>query len=97
MKPVILSFMFVLAVVFLVPVGVCAAFPAVTGLQPPGSSPAMFLLGVFISKAGMAAAFVLLLYFARNSWSGHCPRYAAIWWLMFAAGELGQAIGPDYG
>jgi hypothetical protein len=96
MKTVILCFLLVLAVVFVVPVVVYAAFSAVTGLQPPGDSPMMFLLGVFISKAGMAAAFVLLFYFARSSLSGQWLLYAAIWWLMFAVGEVGQAIGPNY-
>jgi hypothetical protein len=97
MKTIILCFLLVLAVVFVVPIVVYAAFSTVTGLQPPGHSPAMFLLGMFVSKAGMAAAFVLLFYFARSSLSGRWLLYAAIWWLMFAVGEVGQAIGPDYG
>jgi hypothetical protein len=97
MKTIMLSFLLVLAVVFVVPVVVYAAFSTVTGLKPPGDSPAMFLLGVLVSKAGMAAAFVLLFYFARSSLSGQWLLYAAIWWMMFAVGEVGQAIGPNYG
>jgi hypothetical protein len=96
MKTVIFCFLLVLTVVFVVPVVVYAAFSVVTGLRPPGDSPMMFLLGVLVSKAGMAAAFVLLFYIARDSLSGQWLLYAAIWWLMFAVGEVGQAIGPNY-
>jgi len=56
----------------------------------------MFLLSVLVSKVGTALAFVLIFYFARNSLSGHWFLYAFIWWLMFAIGEVGQAIGPNY-
>lgn len=96
MKKIILCFLLVLAIIFVVPFVVYAAFSAVTGLQPPGNSPLMFLLGVLVSKMGTASAFVLIFYFARASLSGHWFLYAAIWWLMFAIGEIGQAIGPNY-
>jgi hypothetical protein len=56
----------------------------------------MFLLGVLVSKIGVAIAFVLLFYFARASLTGRWTLYAAIWWLMFAIGEAGQALGPNY-
>jgi hypothetical protein len=97
MGKIILCFLLVLAIIFAVPFVVYAAFSAVTGLRPPGDSPLMFLLGVLISKAGTAAAFVLLYYFAQGSWNGQWLLYAVIWLLMFVAGEAGQALGPNYG
>jgi hypothetical protein len=96
MKNIALSILAVLAIIFIVPFVVYAAFSAVIGLQPPGDAPWMFLLGVFISKTGTAIGFVLLFLPARDSLDGHWLRYAAIWWLMFAIGEVGQAIGPNY-
>ena len=56
----------------------------------------MFLLSVLVSKIGTAITFVLIFYFARNSLSSHWLLYAFVWWLMFAIGEIGQAIGPNY-
>jgi len=32
-----------------------------------------------------------------NNLGGHWPAYAALWWLVYALGEIGQAIGPGYG
>jgi hypothetical protein len=90
------SFLLVLAIIFAVPIAVYGTLSTVSGLQPPGDSPLMFLLGVFVSKMGTAAAFVLIFCFARSSWSGQWLLYAAIWWLMFSFGEIGQAIGPNY-
>lgn len=86
----------VFAVIFLVPVAVYGALSAFTGLQPPGDSPWVFLAGVAVSKAGTAVAFVLLFALARPFWGDRWLLYAGIWWLMLVAGEVGQAIGPDY-
>lgn len=96
MKNVALSVLLVLAIIFAVPFVIYAATSAVTGLETPGGSPLVFLTGVLISKTGTALAFVLLFHVARDSLSGHWIQYAAIWWIMFAIGEVGQAIGPDY-
>ncbi len=84
------------AVIFVVPILVYGAFAAVTRLQPPGGSPALFLAGTAISKLGTAIAFVALFYLARDVFGGQWLLYAGIWWLMFTIGEVGQAIGPDY-
>ena len=65
-------------------------------MRIPSPAPIMFLLSVFISKIGTSIAFVLIFYFARNSFSGHWFLYAFLWWLMFIIGEVGQAIGPNY-
>src|SRR3970040_1445492 len=69
----------------------------VADLQPPeGASPARFLGSVLVSKVGVAIAFVLIFYLARSSLSRQWFLYAVLWWLMFVAGEVGQAIGPNY-
>jgi hypothetical protein len=96
MMRIVFGIVFVLAIIFVVPIIIYGAFSEATGLQIPGDSPLTFLLGVLVSKTGTAIAFVLLFYFARNSLSGRWLLYAAIWWMMFAIGEVGQAIGPNY-
>ena len=96
MQRAILCFLAVLVIIFVVPIVVYGIFSAATAIQPPGNSPYLFLLGVFVSKAGTAAAFVFIVYFARESLSRHWLLYAAMWWLMFVLGEVGQAIGPNY-
>ena len=74
MKNIALSILAVLAIIFIVPLVVYAAFSAVTGLQPPGDAPWMFLLGVFVSKTGTAIGFVLAVPaawgFAKFSYPG---------------------------
>jgi hypothetical protein len=97
MTKVILSIVFVLAVIYIVPILVYGLASVVAGLKTPeGASPAQFLISVLVSKTGTAIAFVLIFYFARNSLSGQWLLYAFIWWLMFVIGEVGQAIGPNY-
>ena len=96
MIKIILSIILVLAIIYIIPFIVYAIFSAVAGLKTPPGSPLTFLLSVLVSKIGTAIAFVLIFYFARNSLSGHWLLYAFIWWLMFAIGEVGQAIGPNY-
>jgi hypothetical protein len=80
----------------MVPVLVYGAASSLTGLPVPGGSPIIFLAGVLVSKMGTAFAFVALFYMARNAFADRWLQYAFVWWLMFAFGEVGQAIGPDY-
>jgi len=97
MTKVILSIIFVSAIIFIVPILVYGLASVVAGLKTPeGASPAQFLLSVLVSKIGTAIAFVLIFYFARNSLSGQWLLYAFLWWLMFVIGEVGQTIGPNY-
>jgi hypothetical protein len=97
MTKVILNMVFVLAIIYIVPILVYGLASVAAGLKTPeGASPAQFLISVLVSKIGTAIAFVLIFYFARNSLSGQWLLYAFIWWLMFAIGEVGQAIGPNY-
>lgn len=97
MKNVLFSFVLVLAIIYIVPFLVYGLASVITGLKTPeGVSPARFLVSVLVSKVGTAIAFVLIFYITRSSLSGQWFLYAAIWWLMFVIGEIGQAIGPNY-
>jgi hypothetical protein len=97
MTKVILSIVLVLATIYIVPILVYGLASVVTGLKTPeGTTPMQFLISVLVSKIGTAIAFVLLYYFARSALSGQWLLYAFLWWLMFAIGEIGQAIGPNY-
>jgi hypothetical protein len=86
----------VLVLIFVVPIIVYGTLSSLIGLQVPGDSAITFLTGVFISKTGTAIAFVALFYIAHDTFSGRWFLYAFVWWMMFAFGEVGQAIGPNY-
>ncbi len=97
MRKLILSIGLVLAIIFIVPFVVYGVGSVLANMKPPeGVSPARFLISVFVSKLGTAAAFVLIFHFAREALSGRWLLYASLWWLMFIIGEIGQAIGPHY-
>ena len=96
MTKIIISTILVLAVIYIIPVIVYGIFSSVTGLKTPEGSPLLFLLSVLVSKVGTAIAFVLIFYFARNTFGNNWLLYAFIWWLMYVIGEVGQAIGPTY-
>ncbi len=97
MGKIILCILLTLAIIYIVPFVVYSIFHSVTGLDvPKGVSPARLLLSFLVSKIGTAIAFVLIFYFARDSLSEKWLLYAAIWWLAYILGEVGQAIGPNY-
>lgn len=96
MTKIILIITLVLAIIYIVPFIVYAIFSAIAGLKTPKGSPLRFLLSVLVSKIGTAIAFVLIFYFAQNSFRDNWLVYAFIWWLMYIIGEVGQAIGPNY-
>lgn len=97
MRRLLLSFISVLAIIFIVPFLVYSLFTIYTPLKAPEVvSPLIFLASVFISKVGTAAAFVLIFYYTRIALVDRWRTYASIWWLMFAFGEMGQAVGPEY-
>ena len=86
-----------LVIMYLVPLPVYAALEALGLVElPEGGSPAQFMLSVLVIKIGVAFAFVLLFRLAGLHAGGSWWPYAAIWWLMFAVIEVGQAIGPGY-
>ena len=73
------------------------SFSATFDLQPPaGVSPGQLFLAVFIMKLGVSIAFVLLFSVAREVWTRRWLLYAAIWFVMFAVIEVGQAVTPNY-
>ena len=96
MTRIFLSIALVLGTIFIVPFLVYSVFTFTGRLTAPEGLPAQFLLGVLVSKMGTAAAFVLLFFLARGAWQGRWLSYALAWWLLFAFGEVGQALGPDY-
>jgi cell division protein FtsW (lipid II flippase) len=97
MTRITLSIGATLVIMYVVAFLVYASASAMAGLQPPqGASPATFLLSVLVTKVGLALAFVLLFYLARETWVRHWSLYALVWWVMFALSEIGQAIGPAY-
>lgn len=83
----------VLAIIYVVPFVFYAGASALGVLAVPESaSPQAFLLGVFVTKLGTAVAFALLAYLAAAAWEGRWVQYAAVWFVMFAASEIGDAI-----
>ena len=87
----------VLVIIYVVPFLVYGLFSMLWGLKPPeGVSPLEFLISVLVTKIGTAFGFVAIFYFARSPLSGKWLTYAAIWWVMFVIGEIGQALGPNY-
>jgi hypothetical protein len=93
---VLLAVLLVWATIVVVPVVVYGIFSAVSGLKPPGDSPAMFLAGTAVAKLGTAIAFVAIYYMARDAIGSQWLLYAGIWWLMFVIGELGQVVTRTY-
>lgn len=91
-----ICFLLVLVIIFVVPIFVYGAVSSFTGMQVPGGSAVTFLTGVLISKVGTTIAFVSLFYLARDRFASQWFLYAFIWWILFAFGEIGQAIGPGY-
>jgi hypothetical protein len=92
-----LSIVAVLVIIYVVPFVLYASATVVWDLKPPDDvAPWRFLLGVLVSKAGTALAFVWIYHFAKAGLNRRWLLYAFIWWLSFAIGEVGQAIGPAY-
>jgi hypothetical protein len=93
----ILSIIATLVIIYVVPFVLYALSTVVWNLKPPDDAPPwQFLLGVLVSKTGTAIAFVLIYHFAKGGLDRRWLLYASIWWISFAIGELGQAIGPNY-
>lgn len=93
----VLTIIVTLAIIYIVPFVLYGATSVVWNLKPPGdAAPWQFLTSIFVSKIGTAIAFVLIYHFAQVGLRRRWLLYAFIWWLSFAMGELGQAIGPDY-
>ncbi|MDJ0757508.1 MAG: hypothetical protein QNJ45_28500 [Ardenticatenaceae bacterium] len=97
MFKVIFAIALVLLTIYLVPFLVYSLFTIITDLKPPEeTSPAQFLISIFVSKIGTAVTFVLIFFFASAVFSERWLLYALLWWVMFVLGEIGQALGPNY-
>ncbi|UCG49838.1 MAG: hypothetical protein JSU94_08645 [Phycisphaerales bacterium] len=93
----VLAVLATLAIIYVVPFVFYGISSMVWDMKPPSDvSPAQFLLGILVSKTGTAIAFVLIYHFGKAGLGRRWVLYAFIWWLSFAIGELGQAIGPGY-
>jgi hypothetical protein len=83
----------VFAIIFAVPLAVYGAAAAAFGLELPSeASPQRFMIGVAITKLGTAAAFVGLLQLGAPALAGRWLLYATLWFAMFAASEIGDAV-----
>lgn len=96
MKEITLSFLLVLAVIYIIPIIIYGTFSRFLKLETPKGSAVKFLLGILISKVGAALAFVIIFYIGREIFSEKWLLYGIIWLGMYISGEIGQAIGPDY-
>lgn len=88
-----IAFVLVLAAIYGVPVivyGVASRFVAVA--PPANVSPGRFMAGVLVTKAGTAAAFVGLYAMTATLWNDRWIIYATLWFVVFAASELGDLI-----
>jgi hypothetical protein len=94
----VLATVAVLAIIYVVPLVVYGSASALGGMElPTESSPRRFLLGVLVTKLGTAVAFVLLLQLTSTAWTDRWLLYGLIWFAMFAASEVGDAISGRSG
>lgn len=83
----------VLGIIYIVPLVLYGVSSRFVSLPAPDSvGAARFLAGVFVTKLGTAIAFVALYWVARGAWQATWLAYAGIWFVMFAASEVGEAI-----
>jgi hypothetical protein len=93
MATVVFAITAVLAIIYSVPFIIYAGAGALRLVEIPAeTSPQRFLLGVLITKLGTAVAFVLILQLGGSAFSPGWPAYALIWFAMFAASEIGEAV-----
>lgn len=91
--PVVFAIAAVLAIIFTVPFAVYGTGSALHLVDVPREASAQrFLLGVLLTKLGTAAAFVLILHLGAPALAGRALLYSLIWFAMFAASEIGDAL-----
>ncbi len=95
--PAIVAFVSTLVIMYVVPLPVYALMSAIGLVEMPDEgTPGQFMISVLVVKIGVALGFVLLLRFASGVFAPRWLLYGAIWWLMFAIVEIGQAVGANY-
>lgn len=87
---VVIAIASVWAILFAVPFAVYASASVLLELTPPVGPAWRFLSGVALTKLGTAVAFVALFGLSRDAWRGHWLLYGAIWFVTFAASEIGD-------
>lgn len=88
-----LAIVAVVGIIYAVPVLIYGAASAAGWVElPPEASPRAFLLGILITKLGTAVVFVAVLQLSRARWSGGWLLYGVLWFVMFAASELGDGV-----
>lgn len=92
-----LAFVSTLGITYVVPLPVYALLSTMGWVEMPDEgTPGQFMISVLVVKIGVSLGFVLLLRLASAPFVTRWLLYGAVWWLMFAIVELGQAIGPNY-
>ena len=89
----------VFVIIFVVPFPIYGLLSTLELVEIPNQeSPGAFMLGVVVTKIGTAIAFVLVFSLAREPLDKKWLSYAFLWWVMFALGEAGLALGimPNY-
>jgi hypothetical protein len=96
MNLVIPAILLVFVIIYFVPFVIYGSLSGLGWIEKPEGSPARFLVGILVSKLATAVVFVLLFQLALGAFADRWLLYAFLWWVMFAIGEVGQAIGPKY-
>ena len=95
--PGTLAFVSTLVIMYVVPLPVYTLMSTIGLVEMPDEgTPGQFMISVLVMKIGVALGFVLLLRLGSGVFAARWLLYGAIWWLMFAIVEIGQAIGPNY-
>ena len=93
MTRLVAAILAVLFIIYSVPFVIYGSASALWGLPAPTTdTPADFMLGVLIAKAGVATAFVVLFGAHGEFWGERSMRYAAVWFVLFVFGEVGEAV-----
>jgi hypothetical protein len=90
------TILLVFVIIYFVPFVVYGSLSAAGWIEQPEGSPARFLVSIMVSKLATAVVFVLIFHLALAAFGDRWLLYAFLWWIMFAVGEVGQAIGPSY-
>ncbi len=93
---VLVAVLFVWAIFFAIPFAVYGSASMFLDLKPPVGPASSFLIGVAVTKLGTALAFVALFALSREASRGHWVRYGTIWFMMFAASEIGDVVRMEF-
>lgn len=89
---VLMVVILVWAILFAVPFAIYGSASKFVDLTPPVGPAWRFLSGIAVTKLGTALVFVALFAFSRDVWREHWVLYGGMWFVAFAASEIGDAI-----